>query len=101
MIEIIKNKNWDKLSIGLEMDSHYFTAFCYKKLLDGLPDATLKDCERLVNWVRFVKSDAEIDLMKNAALITDKSMQTAIDVINPGVRPVSYTHLTLPTTTIV
>ena len=86
LIEIIKNKNWDKLSIGLEMDSHYFTAFCYKKLLDGLPDATLKDCERLVNWVRFVKSDAEIDLMKNAALITDKSMQTAIDVINPGVR---------------
>ena len=86
LIEIIKNKKWDQLSIGLEMDSHYFTAFCYKKLLDGLPDASLKDCERLVNWVRFIKSDAEIELMKNAALITDNAMNTALEVINPGVR---------------
>ena len=86
LIEIIKNKKWDKQSIGLEMDSHYFTAFCYQKLIDGLPDASLKDSERLVNWVRFIKSDNEIELMKNAALITDQAMQTAIDTINPGIR---------------
>ena len=86
LIEIIKNKKWDNQSIGLEMDSHYFTAFCYQKLIDGLPDASLKDSERLVNWVRFIKSDNEIELMKNAALITDQAMQTAIDIINPGIR---------------
>ena len=86
LIEIIKNKKWDNQSIGLEMDSHYFTAFCYQKLIDGLPDASLKDSERLVNWVRFIKSDNEIELMKNAALITDQAMQTAIDTINPGIR---------------
>ena len=86
LIEIIKNKKWDNQSIGLEMDSHYFTAFCYQKLIDGLPDASLIDSERLVNWVRFIKSDNEIELMKNAALITDQAMQTAIDIINPGIR---------------
>ena len=86
LIEIIKNKKWDNQSIGLEMDSHYFTAFCYQKLIDGLPNASLKDSERLVNWVRFIKSDNEIELMKNAALITDQAMQTAIDTINPGIR---------------
>ena len=86
LIEIIKNKKWDKQSIGLEMDSHYFTAFCYQKLIDGLPNALLKDSERLVNWVRYIKSDNEIELMKNAALITDQAMQTAIDTINPGIR---------------
>ncbi len=86
LIEIIKNKKWDNQSIGLEMDSHYFTAYCYQKLIDGLPDASLKDSERLVNWVRFIKSDNEIELMKNAALITDQAMQTAIDIINPGIR---------------
>ena len=86
LIEIIKNKKWDNQSIGLEMDSHYFTAFCYQKLIDGLPDASLKDSERLVNWVRYIKSDNEIELMKNAALITDQAMQTAIDIINPGIR---------------
>ena len=86
LIEIIKNKKWDNQSIGIEMDSHYFTAFCYQKLIDGLPDASLKDSERLVNWVRYIKSDNEIELMKNAALITDQAMQTAIDTINPGIR---------------
>ena len=28
----------------------------------------LKNSERLVNWVRVVKSDAEIDLMKSATV---------------------------------
>ena len=31
-----------------------------KKLNQGLPNAKLKDSERLVNWVRLVKSNAEI-----------------------------------------
>jgi Xaa-Pro dipeptidase/ectoine hydrolase len=33
-----------------------------------------------------VKSDAEISLMKSAALISEKGMKTAIEAINPGVR---------------
>ena len=49
-------------------------------------NAKLKDSERLVNWARVVKSNAEIELMKSAALISQKGMQAAIDVINPGVR---------------
>ena len=32
LVEIIKKKKWDKLSIGVEMDAHYFTAFCYEKI---------------------------------------------------------------------
>ena len=86
LVEIIKEKKWDKLSIGLEMDSHYFTAYCYEKINQGLPNAKLKDSERLVNWVRLVKSNAEIELMKSAALISKIGMKTAIDSINPGVR---------------
>ncbi len=86
LVEIIKEKKWDKLSIGLEMDSHYFTAYCYKKINQGLPNAKLKDSERLVNWVRLVKSNAEIELMKSAALISEIGMKTAIDSVNPGVR---------------
>ena len=52
------------------MDSHYFTAYCYEKIKQGLPNAKVLDCERLVNWVRVVKSDAEIKFMKAAAQIT-------------------------------
>ena len=86
LVQIIKERKWDKLSIGLEMDSHYFTAFCYEKIKNGLPNAKIKDSERLVNWVRFVKSEAEINYMKSAALITEKAMHTAMNVINIDVR---------------
>ena len=86
LVDLIKEKKWDKLSIGLEMDSHYFTAYCYEKIKNGLPNAKLKDCERLVNWVRVVKSDAEIQLMKSAAEITKLGMEKAMQAINPGIR---------------
>ena len=86
LVQIIKERKWDKLSIGLEMDSHYFTAFCYEKIKNGLPNAKIKDSERLVNWVRLVKSEAEINYMKSAALITEKAMHTAMNVINIDVR---------------
>ena len=78
LIEIIKKNKWDKLNIGVEMDSHYFTAYCYEKLKQGLPNAKIIDSERLVNWARLVKSDAEIDLMKNAAQISQKGMKVAM-----------------------
>ena len=97
LVDLIKERKWDKLSLGLEMDSHYFTAYCYEKIKQGLPNAKLKDSERLVNWTRLVKSDAEIGYMKSAAKISEVGMKKAFDVIKPGVRPVSYTHLTLPT----
>ena len=86
LVEIIKEKNWDKLSIGVEMDAHYFTAFCYEKLKQGLPNAKIKDSDRLVNWARLVKSDTEINFMKSAAKISELGMKTAMEVIKPGVR---------------
>ncbi len=86
LIEIIKERKWHNLSIGVEMDSHYFTAYSYEKLKQGLPNAKIRDCERLVNWVRLVKSDEEIKYMKIASQITQLGMKTAFEAINPGVR---------------
>ena len=86
LIHLIKRNKWDNLNIGVEMDAHYFTAYCYEKLKQGLPNASIIDSERLVNWVRFVKSDAEIDFMKKAAAISQNSMRVAMEIINPGIR---------------
>ena len=86
LVEIIKERKWDKSNIGLEMDSHYFTAYCFEKIKSGLPNTKIKDAERLVNWVRVVKSNTEIKLMKAAALITENAMKTAFKSISPGVR---------------
>ena len=86
LIELIKKNKWDKLNIGVEMDSHYFTAYCYEKLKQGLPNAKIKDSERLVNWARLIKSETEIGFMKGAALISQNAMKVAMETINPGVR---------------
>ncbi len=86
LVEIIKKRKWDNLNIGLEMDTHYFTAFCYETIKKGLPNSKLIDCQRLVNWVRVVKSNAEIQLMQSAARIVESGMKTAFKSINPGVR---------------
>jgi len=86
LVHLIKKNKWDNLNIGVDMDAHYFTAYCYEKLKQGLPNASIIDSERLVNWVRFVKSDAEIDFMKKAAAISQNSMRTAMEIINPGIR---------------
>jgi len=86
LVKIIKEKKWDKLSIGLEMDAHYFTAFCYEKIKNGLPNANIKDSDRLVNWARLVKSDTEISYMKSAAKISELGMKKAFEVIKPDVR---------------
>jgi len=86
LVELLKKNKWDKLNIGVEMDAHYFTAYCYEKLKQGLPNAIIKDSERLVNWVRLVKSNVEVDFMKKAAKITENAMNTAMEIINPGVR---------------
>ena len=86
LVDLLKKNKWDKINIGVEMDAHYFTAYCYEKLKQGLPNAIIKDSERLVNWVRLVKSNAEIDFMKKAAIISENAMKTAMEIINPGIR---------------
>jgi Xaa-Pro aminopeptidase len=71
--------------VGLEMDAHFFAPKAYQALLRGIPEWTLVDSFELVNWVRAVKSDAEIRYMRLASRVTTVSMQEAIDAIEPGV----------------
>ncbi|HEX9903812.1 MAG TPA: M24 family metallopeptidase [Propylenella sp.] len=72
-------------AIGVEADCYYFTAKAQAVLETELPDARIVDAGVLVNWVRAVKSDAEIALMNEAARIAESTMQAAIDAIGVGV----------------
>ena len=72
--------------IGVEADSYYFTGRAQDVLRAELPNALIVDADGLVNWVRAVKSPAEIALMNEAAKITEKIMATAVDRIDAGVR---------------
>ena len=77
---------WGDHVIGLEMDSYYFTATSYFSLHHQLPNARFQDAALLVNWVRSVKSQAEIDLMRRAARILENCMNVGIERVQEGVR---------------
>jgi len=73
-------------SVGLEMDSHFFSPKAYRALFNAIPEWKLVDNFELVNWVRSLKSDAEIQLMRQAGMVCSEAMRAAIDTIDIGVR---------------
>jgi len=84
--DLLKSKGWDRGTVGVEMDTYYFTAACQQSLARNLPNVTLADATTLVNWVRVIKSQNELEYMHQAARIIEKTMQTGIDMVRPGVR---------------
>lgn len=84
--DVIKGKGWAKCVVGVEMDQFYLTARSYVELKKSLPDAKFEDANALVNWVRVVKSDAEVEFIKRAGKIAVKVMDAAREAIKVGVR---------------
>ncbi|WP_217586611.1 M24 family metallopeptidase [Lentibacillus saliphilus] len=72
--------------IGVEMDAYFFSALSYEKLKQKLPDAHFKHAGLLVNELRMIKSDTEIEHMKKAGQIVQNAMYTAEKAIYPGAR---------------
>jgi ectoine hydrolase len=83
---ILIERGLDGKVIGLEMDSYFFSPMGYEAVRRDLPNARFEDANLLVNWVRAIKSPAEIELMRQAARILERVMATAVEVIEPGVR---------------
>ena len=85
LVAFIKNRGWSTSRIGVEMDTHYYTARCHAALVAGLPDARFSNNNELVNWARVVKSESELKLMYEAGKICSNSMNAAIAKIQAGV----------------
>jgi Xaa-Pro dipeptidase len=82
----IRERGWGTRTIGVEMDAYYFTARSYAELRKSLGDARFVNGDLLVNWIRLIKSEAEIAFMREAGVIAGRVMLTAIDSLRPGVR---------------
>ena len=83
---VLEARGWGGAAVGVEMDAYYFTAACLASLERNLPNATFVDATGLANWVRIVKSPAELEYMRRAARIVERVMATAFDAVSPGVR---------------
>jgi Xaa-Pro aminopeptidase len=86
LVDFIKEKKWHKKNIGVEMDEYYYTAKWHNILTSNLPEAEFKDAFLLVNWIRMIKSNQEIDYMKDAGKIANLAMKKAMKKADVGVR---------------
>ncbi|WP_291277702.1 Xaa-Pro peptidase family protein [Galactobacter sp.] len=70
--------------VGFESDADHFSVRSFQSLTAGLPGVTFMDDGHLVNWLRVVKSDAEIDLMRRAGAVATNAMLIAGDMLAHG-----------------
>lgn len=82
----MRERGLDQGVMAVELDAYYYTVRGHEALKKGLPKAQIVDALELVNWVRLVKSPAEISKMRIAGQIITEVMTTALDVVRPGVR---------------
>jgi ectoine hydrolase len=82
----IEKKGWGRGSIGIELEAYYYSPKAHARLTAGLPNATFHDADLLVNWIRSVKSDVEVDYLRKAARLAEAAVTAAYDVIAPGIR---------------
>jgi len=79
-------KGWGKRRIGMELEAYYFSPRAHARLVAGLPNAKFIDADLLVNWIRAIKSPAEIDYLRKASWLAQAAIAKAYDVIAPGMR---------------
>ncbi|MFT5504727.1 MAG: ectoine hydrolase [Gammaproteobacteria bacterium] len=83
--ELIIDRGWKSARIGVELDAHYYTARAHRHLTDGLPQASIVDNRELVNWIRLLKSPAEVDYMREAGRICTLAMNRVVERLKPGI----------------
>jgi Xaa-Pro dipeptidase len=71
-------------TIGVEEQSWFLTVADYRRLQEGLPNATFKDASNTVEQLRLIKSDQEIAYIRQAAAACDEGMRRAIEVAAAG-----------------
>jgi len=82
---LIRERGWDGLPTGVEMENYYYSARAHAVLTQEL-SGELRDATGLVNWQRAVKSDTELRYMRRAARIVEKMHARILEVIAPGLR---------------
>ncbi len=81
LVSVLKSEGFDKGTIGVELNAWWQTPLQYEQLRQGLPNTTFKDCTSLVDGLRAIKSEAELNYMRAAGKIITKAMYAAINAV--------------------
>ena len=81
--EVLKDAGFTKGKLGVEED--FMTLEVRRRVEDALPEAELVDISRATMAQRMVKSDEEIELIKNGARTADIGGAAVVEAIDEGV----------------
>ena len=70
--------------VGYEQDCWFFTASQQRRLLGALPAATFVDVSGLVERLRLVKSDLEVEQIRHAAAAAAVAMRAGVNAVASG-----------------
>ena len=80
--DVLQEKGLGTGTIGFE--PAYLTTDYYLELLATMPEAKFESCEPMLQKVRMIKTDAEIDLICRAATSTERALMATFSTARPG-----------------
>lgn len=81
VVNVLKNEGLDKGTIGVELNAWAQTPAMYEQLRAGLADTTFKDCTFMTDGLRVIKSETEVNYMRQAGRILTKAMYAAVNAV--------------------
>jgi Xaa-Pro dipeptidase len=83
-VDVIRKLKGENAVIGLEKSAWFLTAKVAEGLAELLPKARFADASYLVDRIRHVKSPQELDYIRQAGLIAEAEIRTAIETMSKG-----------------
>lgn len=81
----MERRGWNKSRVAIELDSHFLPAKRFMHLQSTLPDAKFVDFSGVLWELRLIKSQRELDMMREVSRIADAGMMAAIEMAREGV----------------
>lgn len=82
LAEVLRNADLASAKVGFEKD--YFSAAHWEAISTALPKLEMVDCSRLMDRVRWIKTEEEIRLIRCAADLLDDAYLEVFQRIRPG-----------------
>jgi len=80
----IKARNWKPRRVGIDKNSYSLTVQRYSSWLKALPKTEFSDISTFIAERRAIKSPREIEYLRKASDIADKTLQVILERIKPG-----------------
>ena len=83
--KLMIEKNFLNKRIGIEVPYYYLHPFEYKKITDMLGNSLVHDSTNLIGDIKLIKSEAELNYVRKASDIADKSFNAGLNKIVSGI----------------